>query len=181
MFENSPIVASPTYDRCGTFVPSPIDAFFVSTYVPILPLRPNRVPGRKYANGPTDASGPTSASTDTVLSTRAPAPTRVSVKRVFGPTSQHSATCVEQCNCVPSPIDAFFVSTYVPILPLRPNRVPGRKYANGPTDASGPTSASTDTVLSTRAPAPTRVSVKRVFGPTSQPSAKCVEPCNCVP
>lgn len=101
MFEYSPIVASPTYDRCGTFDPSPIDAFFVSTYVPILPLRASRVPGRRYANGPTDASGPTSAPTATVLSTRAPAPTRVSVSRVFGPTSQPSPRCVTPCNCVP--------------------------------------------------------------------------------
>src|SRR5690606_17024856 len=101
MFENSPIVASPTYDRCGTFDPSPIDALFVSTNVPIFPLTPNRVPGRKYANGPTDAPSPTSADTATVLSTRAPAPTRVSVNRACGPTSQPSARCVPPSNCVP--------------------------------------------------------------------------------
>src|SRR5687768_1672568 len=101
MFENSPIVASPTYDRCGTFVPSPIDAFFVSTYVPTLALRANRDPGRRYAYGPTLASGPTSAPTATALSTRAPAPARVSVNREFGPTSHPSPRCVAPCNCVP--------------------------------------------------------------------------------
>ena len=47
MFVYSPIVASPTYDRCGTFVPSPIVAFFISTYVPTLDFAPSRVPGRR--------------------------------------------------------------------------------------------------------------------------------------
>ena len=57
----SPIVASPTYDRCGTFDPSPIDAFLVSTNVPTFALRPSRDSGRRYAYGPTLACGPTSA------------------------------------------------------------------------------------------------------------------------
>ena len=47
MFECSPMVASPTYERCGTLLPVPIFAFFVSTNVPILPSAPSTVPGRR--------------------------------------------------------------------------------------------------------------------------------------
>ena len=43
----SPIVASPTYVRCGTFEPAPMSAFFTSTKVPIFPRSPSRAPGRR--------------------------------------------------------------------------------------------------------------------------------------
>ena len=60
MFAFAPIEASPTYDRWGTFAPSPSSEFFVSTNPPTFALRPSLEPGRRYENGPTVASGPIS-------------------------------------------------------------------------------------------------------------------------
>ncbi|CAM5633609.1 hypothetical protein SVIOM74S_04529 [Streptomyces violarus] len=66
------------------FVPSPIEAFFVSTYVPILPFAPSRVPGRRYANGPRLALRThLGAHRHRVVHARARAH-RVSVSRQFG-------------------------------------------------------------------------------------------------
>ncbi len=101
MFVCSPTVASPMYDRCGTFEPSPICAFFVSTNVPILPFAPSSVPGRRYANGPTLARGPITASEPCVRTTVAPGPTSTSVSVVSGPTVAPSRTTVAPCSWVP--------------------------------------------------------------------------------
>ena len=45
MFAPAPIVASPTYDRCGTLAPGPISLPLTSTYVPDLAARAERAPG----------------------------------------------------------------------------------------------------------------------------------------
>src|SRR5215831_4908984 len=100
MLAYSPMVASPTYDRCGTFVPLPIRAFFVSTNVPILPSSASTVPGRRNAHGPTVAPGPIHDSDPWVRTTCAPSPTTTSVSVVSGPTSAPAPTVVEPRSCV---------------------------------------------------------------------------------
>src|SRR6478609_10099980 len=104
MFVPSPISASPTYDRCGTFAPSPILAFLVSTNPPILPPAPSSVPGRRYENGPTLAPGPTTASSPWVRTTLAPAPTSTSLSVQSGPTTASSATTVAPRSWTPGRI-----------------------------------------------------------------------------
>ena len=47
MFVSSPISASPMYDRCGTFVRSPIAEFLISTKVPAFDSAARAVPGRR--------------------------------------------------------------------------------------------------------------------------------------
>ena len=47
MFDPSPISASPMYERCGTFAPSPIRDFLISTNVPAFAPRSRTVPGRR--------------------------------------------------------------------------------------------------------------------------------------
>ncbi|CPU63891.1 Uncharacterised protein [Mycobacteroides abscessus] len=69
----------------------------------------------------------------------------------------------------------------MPILPCAPSTVPGRRYANGPTDVPAPRTASEPCVRVTVAPAPTSVSVSVVSGPTVAPSATTVAPWSCVP
>src|SRR4051794_33867953 len=100
MFAFGPIVASPTYDRCGTLAPSPSSAFLVSTNPPTFALRPSFVPGRRYENGPTVALGPTSAPIACVRSTSAPSPTTVSTSVVSGPTTAPEATDVVPASWV---------------------------------------------------------------------------------
>ena len=46
-FVPSPTSASPRYERCGTFVPSPIRVFLSSTKVPALARAASTVPGRR--------------------------------------------------------------------------------------------------------------------------------------
>src|SRR3954451_14944314 len=100
MLVPSPMVASPTYDRCGTFEPGPISAFLVSTNVPTLAFAANLVPGRRYAYGPTCAPAPTAAPTACARTTVAPAPTTLSSSVVSGPTTAPSPTCVTPRRCV---------------------------------------------------------------------------------
>src|SRR3954453_23264171 len=94
MLAPSPTVASPTYDRCGTLLPRPICAFFVSTKAPILPSDPSTVPGRRYENGPTDAPAPITARVASVRFTVAPSPTSQSRSVVSGPTVAPAETSV---------------------------------------------------------------------------------------
>src|SRR4051812_41676835 len=101
MLVPSPISASPTYDRCGTFEASPILAFLVSTKAPILPREPSSVPGRRYENGPTVAPSPITASSPCVRTTVAPAPTSTSLSVQSGPTTASSATTVAPSSWTP--------------------------------------------------------------------------------
>ena len=101
MFVCSPIVASPTYVRCGTFAPSPIWEFLTSTNAPILPSAPRSAPGRRNANGPTSAPSPTTAPEPCVRVTVAPSPTTTSRSVVSGPTVAPAPTRVAPCSCVP--------------------------------------------------------------------------------
>src|SRR5258705_148105 len=52
MFVLGPTCASPRYVRCGTFVPSPMTDFFISTKFPARAPSLRCVPGRKRAKGP---------------------------------------------------------------------------------------------------------------------------------
>ena len=47
MFVSSPTSASPRYERCGTFVRSPMREFLISTNVPALAPASSTVPGRR--------------------------------------------------------------------------------------------------------------------------------------
>src|SRR2546423_9248957 len=94
MFVPSPIVASPTYDRCGTFAPAPISAFLVSTNVPTFAFGASFDPGRRYAYGPTCAAGPISALSTWARTTDAFSPTTLSSTVVSGPTSAPTPTVV---------------------------------------------------------------------------------------
>src|SRR5919107_1075331 len=99
MLAFAPIGASPTYDRCGTFAPSPNSAFFVSTNPPIFALRPVFVPGRRNENGPMVDSGPICAPIEWLRSTTAPSPTVVSISVVSGPTTAPAPTLVAPSSC----------------------------------------------------------------------------------
>src|SRR5215475_2239653 len=52
----SPTVASPTYERCGTFDPRPIVDFLSSTKLPTFALGPTCESGRRWQKGPRFAS-----------------------------------------------------------------------------------------------------------------------------
>src|SRR4051812_41370398 len=106
MFASTPMVASPTYDRCGTLLRDPIAAFLVSTNVPILPATPRSVPGRRKANGPTDAPAPITAEDPWVRTTDAPSPIVTSVSVVSGPTAAPAPIEVRPRSCVPGSISA---------------------------------------------------------------------------
>src|SRR5690606_3166846 len=94
MFAYGPMVASPTYDWWGTFAPSPIWAFLVSTNVPTLAPAASRLPGRREAYGPTCAPGPIEEATAWARTTLAPAPTSVSMRDTSGPMVAPSPTAV---------------------------------------------------------------------------------------
>src|SRR5215471_3541541 len=94
----SPIVASPTYDRCGTLLPAPTSPPLSSTYVPTWTPSCSTVPGRRYANGPIVTSAPIFACRHTARSTVAPGPTVVSRSVVCGPITAPAATAVVPCR-----------------------------------------------------------------------------------
>src|SRR5579859_700862 len=93
-FTPDPMSASPTYDRCGTLVPSPISAFLISTYVPTFTPAASRVPGRTYAYGPISQPTPISHSRATVFDICTWSPTTTSVRRQSGPIVEPVPTTV---------------------------------------------------------------------------------------
>ena len=58
MFVSSPMSASPMYERCGTFVPSPIREFLISTNVPAFARGLEHRAGAKVTERADEASGP---------------------------------------------------------------------------------------------------------------------------
>src|SRR6266516_3731167 len=82
--------ASPTYERCGTFDPSPTIEFLISTCVPAFEPSFMTVPGRTYAHGPMVTSLPIRDFTTTENHTLDRSPIRESRTRLPGPIS-HSA------------------------------------------------------------------------------------------
>src|SRR3954447_18478188 len=89
------------YERCGTFAPSPMSAFFVSTKVPTWASAARCVPARSDTYGPTVAPSPITDSRATVCWTTARSCTTVSTSRVPGPITAPRPIVVRPSRIVP--------------------------------------------------------------------------------
>ena len=107
------MVASPTYERCGTLEPSPTFAFLISTNAPAFAPVPRTVPLRKYEYGPTFALAPIVASKQFDSTMFAPSSTLQDSSVVRGPITAPVAIFEDPKIAVPGKIVTSFAISAV--------------------------------------------------------------------